>query len=146
MAYTDYDKMKLAHPEKVFIELTDDLDTGVVDMTKIAGCIEAADSEIDGYIPEDLELPLDPVPRIVIRISTVISTYNCYARYAGSMPETQQTQYDNVIKLLEKIQTRKIRLRYEDTATPVADAAPARRFRASARPQIFTDDVLNRFS
>lgn len=141
MAYTDYEKMKLAHPEKTLIELTDDAGLGVVDMDKIAGCIEAADSEIDGYMPENIALPIDPVPRIIARISTVISIYNCFARYAGVIPETQKTQYDNVVKLLEKIQTKKIVLRQEDPVT-AADPPPAKRFRGSAPERIFSDEKM----
>lgn len=141
MSYTDYDRMKKAIPEQTLIELTDDPGLGVVDQEKIDGCIEAADSEIDGYIPEEFPLPLVPVPRVITRISTVISIYNCFARYAGKIPETWATQYDNVVKLLEKIQTKKINLRQEEqgeTTTP----PPAERFKMSAPERIFTGDKL----
>ena len=145
MAYTDFEKLKLAIPEQTLIELTDDDGLGVVDQDKIAGCIEAADSEIDGYIPEGLDLPLSPVPRLITRLSTMITIYNVYARYAEAIPKTRQDQYDNAIKMLrELILTGKVKLRNEDSAmTPEPDAV--RRFRVSSRQQIFTDDKLKGF-
>ena len=143
MAYTDYDRMKKAILEQTLIELTDDTDLGVVDQEKIAGCIEAADSEIDGYIPEEFALPLVPVPRVISRISTVISIYNCFARYAGSIPDTWKDQYDNVVKLLEKIQSKKIKLRQEDEAGEPVEPAPAQRIKASSPARIFTAEKLS---
>ena len=145
MAYTDYDHLKLAIPERTLIELTDDDEVGAVDMEKIAGCIEAADSEIDGYIPEGIQLPLNPVPRLITRLSTVMAIYNVYARYAETIPETRQNQYDNAVKTLrDLILTRKVKLRNEEPEVATEPAA-ANRFRVSARPQIFTDDKLKGF-
>lgn len=145
MPYTDYEKLKLAVPEQTLIELTDDAGAGEVDLAKIAGCIEAADSEIDGYVPEGIELPLNPVPRLITRLATMIAVYNVYARYAETIPETRQTQYDNAVKMLrELILPGKVKLRNEEPAA-ATDPAPARRFRVSARPQIFTDDKLEGF-
>ena len=145
MPYTDYEKLKLAIPEQTLIDLTDDAEEGQVDMDKIAGCIEAADSEIDGYIPDRYELPLAPVPRVVTRLSTVMTIYYVYSRYAETIPETRQSQYDNAVKMLrELILTGKISLRNED---PAASTAPpsGNRFRVSSRQQIFTDDKLKGF-
>lgn len=144
MPYTDFETLKLAIPEQTLVELTDDESAGAVDQAKIAGCIEAADSEIDGYIPEGIELPLDPVPRLITRLSTVIAIYNVYARYAETIPETRQSQYDNAVKMLGLILTGKVKLRNEEPAA-AADSPAGNRFRVSAKQQIFTEDKLKGF-
>jgi len=146
VAYTDYDNLKLAIPEQTLIELTDDPGVGTVDMGKIAGCIEAADSEIDGYMPETETLPLNPVPRLIVRLSTVIAIYNVYARYAETIPKTREDQYNNAIKLLEKILEGKIKLRSAAEAPGAPEPTPARRIKSSAPARIFTDDKLDGFN
>lgn len=140
MAYTDYDKLKLAIPEHTLIELTDDASLGEVDLEKIAGCIEAADSEIDGYIPEGVELPLNPVPRLITRLSTMIAIYNIYARYAETIPKTREDQYNNAIKLLEKILEKKIRLHSEEPAAAAVQATPSPEI--TSAPRRFTRNSM----
>jgi len=91
MAYCSLTDLKKVEPEAQLIQLTDDAGSGLIDETNLAGAISGADSLINTYLRGHAELPLDPVPDIIVQISAELAICNLYKRrFGSSMPETMK--------------------------------------------------------
>jgi len=109
MAYCSLDDLKEIIPEDNLIQLTDDNNIGIIDQSKIDTAISNADIMIDGYLRGHYDLPLDPVPGIIKKISTDIALYNLYSRrFEMDIPDGMRDRYKNALKLLELIQSGKV--------------------------------------
>lgn len=103
--YCSLDDIRKNIPDISLIELTDDNGTGQINTGIAEEAIEYADSTIDGYLRGRYTLPLNPVPKIIQKISIDIAIYHIYSRrFELEMPEGMQKRYENAIKLLENIQ------------------------------------------
>jgi len=95
--------------EDILIQLTDDVDAGEVDAAVVTRAIADADAEIDSYCGTRHELPFDPVPVMVRKLSVDIAICNLYARRKG-VPEDRQKRYDNAVRFLRDISVGKATL------------------------------------
>lgn len=103
--YCSIDDIRKNIPDVSLIELTDDNGTGQIENSIVSEAIAYADSTIDGYLRGRYNLPLNPVPKIIQKISIDIAIYHIYSRrFELEMPEGMQKRYENAIKLLENIQ------------------------------------------
>ena len=100
MAYSLQTDLLEQIDEDILIQLTDDVDAGTVDADKVTRAI--ADAEIDSYCGTRHELPFDPVPVMVRKLSVDIAIYNLYARRKG-VPEDRQKRYDNAVRFLRDV-------------------------------------------
>jgi len=107
--------------EDILIQLTDDVDAGVVDDDAVTRAIADADSEIDSYCGAHYEVPFSDVPAMVRKLSVDISIYNLYARRKGA-PEDRKQRYDSAIRFLRDISTGKASL--GSTAPDDSDGGP----------------------
>jgi len=107
--------------EDILIQLTDDVDAGVVDEDAVTRAIADADSEIDSYCGAHYEVPFSDVPAMVRKLSVDISIYNIYARRKGA-PEDRKQRYDSAIRFLRDVAGGKASL--GSTAPDDADGGP----------------------
>mgnify|MGYP000002900306 CR=1 FL=1 len=109
--YCSIDDIRKNIPDISLIELTDDNGTGQIENTIVSEAIAYADSTIDGYLRGRYSLPLNPVPKIIQKISIDIAIYHIYSRrFELEMPEGMQKRYENAVKLLEAIRKGTIEL------------------------------------
>jgi len=101
--------------EDKLIQLTDDADAGEIDADVITRAIADADAEIDSYCGTRYELPFDPVPVMVRKLSVDIAVYNLYARRKG-VPDDRQKRYDNAIRFLRDVSLGKATLGSDEPA------------------------------
>lgn len=93
--------------EKELTELAGRSDICEIDPEPVARALEDADSEINGYLAVRYSVPVQilpslTVPGVVVRLACDMARYRLYL-YAGSVPESVQTAYDNAIKLLRDL-------------------------------------------
>jgi phage gp36-like protein len=139
MPYATLDDLKKILNETVLIDLTDDAGDGVIDTAVVDNSLEAADVEIDAYLGERYGLPLNPAPPIVAKMAGDLAVFNLYSRREGP-PDHWQVRYNNVIKLLGRIQAGDVGLGLGDPAAAVSDGAEV-----ISEDRIFTRDSLKNF-
>jgi phage gp36-like protein len=139
MPYATLDDLKKILNEAVLIDLTDDAGAGVIDSAVVDNSLEAADVEIDAYLGERYSLPLSPAPAIVAKLAGDLAVFNLYSRREGP-PDHWQARYNNVIKMLAKIQAGDIGLGIGDPAATASDGAEI-----VSEDRIFTRDTLKNF-
>jgi phage gp36-like protein len=88
--------------ESELIQLTDDDDLGVVDVSVVTRAIADADAEIDGYCGTRYTVPFATVPDIIRKFSVDVAIYNLYARRRGA-PEDRKQRYDAALRFLRDI-------------------------------------------
>ncbi len=103
MPYSTVDDIKKLLPEELLVQLTDDEDTGAVNLARAEEAIAQADAEIDSYCGERLSVPLSPAPEMVRKLSVDIAIYNLYSRMVREMPEVRAERYRNAVRKLEGI-------------------------------------------
>ena len=107
--------------EDVLIQLTDDVDAGIVNDDAVTRAIADADSEIDSYCGAHYEVPFETVPSMVRKLSVDIAIYNLYARRKGA-PEDRKQRYDSAIRFLRDVSSGKASL--GATAPDDSDGGP----------------------
>jgi phage gp36-like protein len=108
MAYSTLDNLLALVPEDTLIELSSDEDDAIaVDMTVISAAIAQGDSVIDGYVGVQRQVPLDPVPGLVMTISANLAIFNLYRR-RNQVPDIWESQYKADVAVLVKISTGQI--------------------------------------
>lgn len=110
MAYSVRDDIIDALPLDDLIALTDDDGLGMVNDAVLARAIADADSLIDAYCEGRYQLPLNPVPAIIRRLSVDFAIYNLYSRRAVDMPDGRSAAHKNGLEFLEKVAARQISL------------------------------------
>jgi len=107
MAYSTLKDLKLYMSEDIIIQLSDDRETGDLDVLVVDDCIERADTFIDGFLNGRYpsSIPEGEVPNQISDISTKLTAYNLYRRRMQTvLPEAISKDYKLVIKMLGKIQ------------------------------------------
>ena len=141
MAYCTLDDLKLAIDEERLLELTDDEGLGEIVQARIDEAIATAQGEVDGFLQERYEVPLDPVPALVKGACRDIAIYHLYSRKVDVLPEIRVKRHDNSVKMLTHIAAGKISLGVADPPAEVnADTV-----RVKAPDRIFSDDELGTF-
>ncbi len=142
MAYCTLTDIKKSIPEETLVQLTDDENAGVVNQARIDEAVEGADGEIDSYLSAQYSVPVEPVPRVVNKLSVDIAVYNLYGRRVEKIPEVRETRYRNAVRLLEKIAEGKVNI--GEAAEP-EETANADRAQVSGGKRIFTRRKLRGF-
>lgn len=104
--YCTLSDITIAIPIDEVVQLTDDTNTGNVDVTKVDEAIAKADSLISAFIGGDT---LEPVPDLVKQISIELSIYHLYKRrFTSNMPDSLLKSYSHAVDLLKQIQAGKL--------------------------------------
>ena len=140
---TQDDLLGRMQPE-VLVELADDDGDGVADVTIVEAVIESASALIDGYCQSRYPVPISPVPDVVTRICVDLAIYDLHVR-RGLDPDSAdgaiaQNRKD-AIGFLRDV-SRGVAALPTGTTEPHTPPTPVR---VSSRPQVFTEDLLERF-
>lgn len=108
---------ELDMPQELLAQLTDDEGTGGMSAGRVEAAIEDAQSEVDGYCGKRYKVPFSVPPRLVKRLTAILSKYNLYAR-RDIVPESLETQRKAAIKALDDISKGVISLGVETEPTP----------------------------
>lgn len=87
--------------EKEAIALSDRELTGILDEAVLAGALEQAAAEIDGYLGGRYALPLDPVPRILAGYACDIARYRLCGTGGVVVTEEIRDRYKDAVRFLE---------------------------------------------
>lgn len=117
-------------------DLTDSNDPIVIRINK---AIDDADSEIDSYLDGNYDVPVNPIPKRINKISRTIAKYNLYNRRTLDLPEILLDQYKLAIKTLQGIQEGTITIGLK----PESDELPIYRTNKTANDKVFSSDFLN---
>jgi len=135
MPYCTQDDLIKELSEVTLIELTDDTGAGVVTVATVTDAIKDADSEIDIYCSR-YQVPFNPVPDIIGKLSQDIAIYNLHSRRPG-MPENRKKRYDDAIKFLTNISKGIISL-----DVSVIESVSHDGVKVSSEDRVFTRDTL----
>jgi phage gp36-like protein len=142
MSYCTLDDIKNDISEAELIQLTDDEGTGTIDETKVADAIADADSEIDTYLRGRYDLPLDPVPRILKKLSVGIALYYLFHR-RQIQNEAIKERYDNAVRLLARIAKGEVHLVEADGDAVAEEGGP--QASKTEDDRVFSDDTLENY-
>lgn len=118
MAYSIKDDILKALSLDNIIGLTDDDGLGVVDDNVVSQMIADADAVIDTYLEGHYDLPLNPVPAMIKRLSVALAIYNLYARRPQmEIPESVKTSRQDGIRFLAQVSAKKVSLGAGQPAT-----------------------------
>lgn len=106
-------------------------------LVRIGGVLDDASADIDSYLSQRYEVPLSPVPRVLVRIACDLARYYLYDD-AVTKDSVIDMRYNAAIKMLGQISTGDIKLG-EEPEPPVNPEAGAT-FTSSGRT--FTGDGL----
>jgi len=141
MAYCTLAEVKLQLEESKIIELTDDSDTGDIDLNNFNSCVASADRKIDGYCQARYTVPFSaPVPALVTEMSIKLTIVELFARKRQgdkTVKELQQSQE----ALLAKINKGDIQIGISSTS-PIAPQTTAA---VRVRTKIFDSDKMDQY-
>lgn len=75
---------------------------GVADVGVVERAIADADGEIDSYLGTKYQVPLDPVPGIVVTASATIAMYRL-SFDAGTLTDEKRRRYEDLIRWLRDV-------------------------------------------
>jgi len=139
MPYCTKDDLIKQASEERLIELTDDEGVGSVDDNVVTEKIQDADAEIDSYCAKRYEVPFNPVPEIINKLSVDIALYDLYGRRQDILNENVQKRYDDAIKFLKDVA--KGLAEIPATPPPAVDSGQIGKFQANDR--VFTREKMN---
>lgn len=102
MAYCTQSDIEKQLPQAELVQLTDDDADGSPDTGVVDEAIAEADAEIDSYLARRYEVPLDPVPVLVKKLSVDLAIWNLYSRRSVDEP-IRKERYQAAVKLLQAI-------------------------------------------
>ena len=139
MAYCTLTDIQKKLPLAQIIELTDDDGSGEVDATNLNEAISRAEQEIDLFLGKVYDLPLDPVPTLVVSLASELVVYYLYTRTHENIPPARIWQYRNALSILQKIGQGELQI----GVTP--PEASYEGVSVSNRTQVFDEDTLDKF-
>lgn len=120
------------------VDLTDAADVVVVRFNQAAADAQA---EIDPYLIGRYTLPFASVPAMVVLISDAITKHNIYKR-RGDVPESDENEYKQNVKMLEKISSGLIDLGVVDEPQNLSNEITTNK---TASDRIFNKTTLDKF-
>jgi phage gp36-like protein len=111
MPYCTIDELKNKYTEQKIIELSSEGEA--VDNDVINECIADADAEINGYVQKVYSTPLDPIPRLIKKLSLNLTIANLYER-RNIDDEAISKLKNNAVQLLNRISKKSVSLGLKD--------------------------------
>ena len=107
--------------------LADDRDAETLAWTQLRQNLKDASEEIDSYLAARHDLPLDPVPRLLVRLCIDMGIY-LRAESADLLVKQDTRRYDGAIRLLKDISAGRAALGIADPDPPAQAAEPGAEF------------------
>jgi len=124
-------------------ELTDDIGGITVNVTHFEACRDAADDVINAYCRLQHDIPFNPVPNLIKRISIKKSKKRLYERRANlASDEDIRIQYDDAMKLLDKIRKGDILIDDSDSSQNTGAVVDSNK---ESTDKIYTSTELDRY-
>lgn len=142
MSYAVQADMVLRFGDREIIAATDRNNLGFIDATVLAGAIDEAAVEIDGYLSGRWALPLPSVPRLLTGVCCDIARY----RLCGA--EVQETdairnRYKDAVKMLEAMRDGKLSVGLDTTNSNVATGATVKINNGARKFSAVTDTLAD---
>ncbi|MGE5607419.1 MAG: gp436 family protein [Bacteroidota bacterium] len=104
MSYCVLDDLKKQVSEQVLVGLTDD-ESLEIKQEIVDSAIRDADAEINGYARTQYDVPFNPVPEIIRKLSVDISLYNLFSRRGFDKDKDANIvdRYKAAIRFLENL-------------------------------------------
>ena len=128
--------------EEALRRLADDRDADALSWTLLRQNLKDASEEIDSYLAARHDLPLDPVPRLLVRLGVDIGIY-LRAESADLLADQDSTRYAGAIRLLRDIAAGRAALGIADPDPPAPAAEPGAEF-APGLSRVMTRGSLGR--
>lgn len=117
--YCSLDDLKKQVQEDALIQLTDDNQTGQLDLDIVEEAIIYSETLIDGYLRGRYTLPLSAIPAVIKILAVDLSIYRLYSRrFHTDTPDAITEKYKISIRILEQIQKGIISLGLETPGRP----------------------------
>jgi len=100
----------------------DDLNATTVDTDRLDRAIADAQATVEGYLTGPYEVPLDPVPRVITKITCDLARFELYDEQPT---EHVKNRKDDAIKFLLSVSTGKVSLGPADNGGQVERDDPA---------------------
>lgn len=126
--------------EEPLRELADDPHADTLAWGALERALEDASDEIDAYVGARHDLPLDPVPRLLVRLCVDIGVYR-RAADADQSTDERRRRYEDALGLLRDFQAGRASLGAADPDPPAEAEAPAVTVDA-AGPRVMTRQSL----
>lgn len=113
----------------------------------IAEAIEDAAGEINGYLAKRYAIPIEPIPRVIVKYCKDIAVYNLYSRIGIDENDKEKNflnRYRSAIKFLEYVAIGKIDLGVEGH-TKQNSQNSAKGFQMSSNDRLFTRKSMKGF-
>lgn len=125
------------------IQLTDDNQTGEIDIEIAEEAINYSGTLINGYLIGRYNIPINnEIPDIVKIVAIDLSIYRLYSRrFQTDMPDSVSEKYKNSMKILEQIQKGIISLSIDATDSVIKIAIY--KTNKTYQDRIFSDEVLD---
>lgn len=135
MSYAAQADIEARYGSNLLLTIADPDGTGSVDAALVTQALSDADEFIDSHVQERYQLPLDPVPPLLVTLAVDITVY----RIAVLPTEEMRNRYKDALKLLSSIATGALKLGVTPVPTTSAQQAtlvgPERKFgRCKRRP------------
>ena len=124
------------------IKLTDDDDTGSVNVDFVNAAIIAAGSVIESYLARRYQLPLSEVPEVVKSVAVSLTVYTLYQRSSLEPDEKSKRASSDAVNLLKDISTGIASLGLQERTTPSVGQAESNK---ATHDRVFTLDTLKGF-
>ena len=141
MAYaTARDCIDRRGSEEPLRELADDPHADALAWDALERALEDASDEIDAYVGARHDLPLDPVPRMLVRLCVEIGVY-IRAADADQGTDERRRRYEDAVGMLRDIREGRASLGAADPDPPAEAEAPAVQVDLAA-PRVMTRESL----
>ncbi|MDE0382398.1 MAG: DUF1320 domain-containing protein [Defluviicoccus sp.] len=139
MAYATVQDCIDRRGEESLRELADDPHADALAWDALERALEDASDEIDAYVGARHDLPLDPAPRILVRLCVEIGVYLAAAD-ADQGTDERRRRYEGAIGLLRDIREGRASLGAADPDPPAEAEAPV--VQVESFPRVMTRDSL----
>ena len=102
MAYSTIDTITLQFGAAEVLLVSDRDKDGNADVGVVAQAISDADGEIDSYLGVKYQVPINPVPAIVVTASATIAMYRM-SYDAGTLTDEKRRRYEDLIRWLRDV-------------------------------------------
>jgi phage gp36-like protein len=107
--------------------------------TKVQVALEDAAAEVDSYLEGRFQLPLQPVPRTILRVSCDIACYRLLSLLPNMEVEDARHRYEDAVRTLQAIRDARLDLGLPQSSVPASIPMPVL---VSSSPRLFSRDTL----
>jgi len=108
--------------QPVLIGLTDD-DNIQINQDIINSAITSAEAEVNAYAEAQYDIPFDPVPDVICKLTVDITIYNLFSRRGLDKEKTSDQviieRYKNAVRFLENLAKKLVTIGKPDPAPPI---------------------------